>query len=63
MAGKKPKRLSEPVTLTMRPMYYDKADAIMERTGEKLSELVRRLINDEYDRKVPVKPIKLIQPK
>lgn len=46
----KPKRLSLPVTLTMRPSYFQKADAIMEVTGETLSQLTRRLIFEEWER-------------
>jgi len=42
---------SEPVTITMRPIYFQKAEEIMAKTGEKISELLRRLINEEYERR------------
>lgn len=47
----KTKRLSPPVTLTMRPSYFQKADAIMKVTGETISQLTRRLIQEEWERR------------
>lgn len=43
---------SRPVTLTMRPSFFKKADEIMAVTGEKISELTRRLIHEEYERRI-----------
>lgn len=59
----KTKRHSKPVTLTMRPIFREKANTIMDTTGEKISELVRRLINEEHERRSIVKLNKTIHPK
>lgn len=40
-----------PVTMTMRRIYFQKAAEIEAVTGEKISELVRRLITQEWDRR------------
>lgn len=46
----RPRALSEPVTITMLPVFHKKAKAIMDHTGEKISELIRRLIREEWER-------------
>lgn len=52
----RPRTISKPVTITMRPVYRKKANEIMARTGEKISELTRRLIREEWERRNLKKP-------